>query len=139
MPTPIVGTDVEALVSKHLRAAPAVTALVGDRVYSAIPKRAEWPLVRLTRVGGGPVGTPNVLDAGRIQVDAFGGSKAQARELAATVIGELVANLAGQHDGGESTVTAVRAGSLRSNPDPTFDPPKPRYVAEVTVYVRPTI
>ena len=138
-PSPIVGADAEALVSAHLRAASSVTALVGDRVYTAIPKRAEYPLVRLWRIGGGPTASPPVLDAARIQVDVYGGSKAQARELAATVLGELEANLVGVQAGGESTVTATRAGTLRFQPDTTYDPPKPRYIVDVQVYTRPNL
>ena len=136
-PSPIVGADVERLVSAALRSSPAVTALVDQRVYTELPKRAEWPLVRLTRIGGGPTATPAVLDAARLQFDAYGGSKAQARELAATIIGVIDAELVGEHDGGESTVTATRPGTLRYTPDPTFDPPKPRYIVDVQVYVRP--
>ncbi|MFG0329225.1 MAG: DUF3168 domain-containing protein [Phycisphaerales bacterium] len=133
----IVGTDAEALVSAHLRASVAIQALIGERVYTEVPKRAEWPLLRLQRIGGGPVASPAVLDGARLQFDAFGGSKAQARELAATVVAELDANLAGVHAAYASTVTATRAGTLRYSPDTTFDPPKPRYLVDVTVYVRP--
>ena len=127
--------DAEALASSYLRAASAVTGLVGDRIYSTIPKRAEWPLVRITRIGGIPPMTPPVLDLARLQIDVFGGRKAEARNIAAVILAELAA-LNGPQAGHSATVSAVRIGGLRYTPDVTFDPPKPRYIATAAIYTR---
>ncbi len=136
-PEPIIAIDVERLVSELLRSDPDVVALVDQRVYTELPKRAEYPLIRFQRVGGAPLTVPAVLDSARIQVDAYGGTKAQARTIAATARGVIEARLPGVWDSGASTVSSVRLGTLRYLPDTTFDPNKPRYIGEVIVRSRP--
>jgi hypothetical protein len=133
----VLAVDVERIVSQFLRANTAVTELVDDRVYSELPKAAEWPAVRLNRVGGGPATQPARLDLARIQIDVWGGTKANARTIAATVLAVLGDELPGVYDGGVSVVTAVRLGTLRYSPDETFTPAKPRYIGEVSVYSHP--
>lgn len=123
--------DVEAIVSRFLRDSVDMAALVEDRVYTRIPRNAGFPLIRLWRVGGAPVySTPLFLDSALLQIDAFGGSVAQARTLAATAMAVL-SDLPGR-DG----VTGVVFGSLASDEDAAFDPPKPRYRFDATVYAR---
>lgn len=129
--------DVEALVSQFLRAQDEITDIVGDRVYTAIPKSPQFPLLRLQRVGGFPVTQqPLHLDAPTLQFDAYGGSKADAQELAATARSVLALRLEGVHDLG--VVTGVRFGSMSWLPDPDYTPAKPRYVLDATVLLHPT-
>ena len=138
MSTPVL-PDVEAMLSAALRADADIIALVGDRVYGELPKDAglrAGPLVRLGRIGGGPTGQPLTLDAAIVQFDVWGGTKKQAREVAAT-IAKVVGELAG-YSGPDGYITGTSPGSLRYVPDESFTPQRPRYVVEATVYNRPT-
>lgn len=131
--------DVERIVSTALRASADIITLAGDRVYTELPKRADdrsFPLVRLGRIGGGPTGTPTHLDAALLQLDVWGGSKYQARELAATIV-KVLDELDGYSAHG-GYITGTSPGTLRYVPDETFTPTKPRYVVDVLVYSRPS-
>jgi hypothetical protein len=124
--------DVEAIVSAYLRSHPDVAALVSDRVYTRIPRNPTFPLLRLWRIGGAPVySTPLMLDAALLQIDAFGGSISQTRTLAATAMAAL-ADLPDGHP----NVRGCDFGALASDEDPSYEPPKPRYRFDVTVYAR---
>lgn len=133
---PVVIPDTEAMVSSFLRSRSEVTTLVAQRVFGELPKEPSYPAVRITRVAGSPVTDTHLsLDAPLLQLDVFGGTKAQARTIAATcmaVIAELPLTVV---DGGY--VTGVRFGSLAYQPDDAFSPPKPRYRFDVTVFARP--
>lgn len=128
--------DVEALVSAWLRADVDVTGLIGQRVYTDLPARDKtWPLVRLTRAGGAPtMSRPLYADRAVIQMDVWGGAKATARDIAETIRQRLCSDdFRGTHP--EGVVTAVEVGQFRWLPDTTFDPPKPRYIFDLTVSV----
>lgn len=129
--------DVEALVSQFLRAQDEITDLVDERVYTVIPKNAAFPLLLAHRPPGGLAVTsrPLYLDAALVQLDAYGGSKGQARNLIETARAVLAARLEGVHESG--VVTGVQFGSMGYLPDPDFTPARPRYVADLTVWVRP--
>jgi len=130
--------DVEALVSQYLRAQSEVTAYVGQRVYTALPESPTFPCVRIVRIGGAPpMSRPLHVDAARLQIDVFGGSKATAfdtidavREELAKIVDEAAVQPLG-------VVCGVRFGPLAYIPDESFAPAKPRYVQDVTVTVRP--
>jgi hypothetical protein len=126
----------EALLSRFLRDDVDVAALVADRVYTTMPKgHNAWPAVRLTRFGGTPpFQAPLVLDKPQIQVDAWGGSKAIAREVAETIRAVCDTRLPGRHP--EGIVYAVEFGALLYLPDEVFDPPRPRYLFDLTLTVR---
>lgn len=130
--------DVEAIVSEYLRTRPRVRALVGDRVYGAFPSKAgKQPLVLVQRVGGiPPLSQPLVVDEADVQLDAWGGPKVVARELAETCRAEI-ANLEGTVQPG-GVIAGVRFGALRFLPDETFSPPRPRYVFDVVITTRAT-
>ena len=127
--------DAERLVSAFLRERPRMQALVGDRIYTAFPAQAgSGPLLLIQRVGGvPPLSQPLVVDAAELQLDAYGGPKATAHELAATARAELTA-LEGLVRP-EGVVSAVRFGVLSWQPDETYSPPRPRYLLDVTVTV----
>lgn len=129
--------DAERLVSAYLRDQTTVTAVVGDRVYTDLPARATFPLVRLTLTGGAPVySRPLFLDEAYIQIDCYGGPKVQARLIVDTVRGLLASpEFQGVHPLG--VVTSVRFGDLRYLPDDAYEPPKPRYIAEASIFTRP--
>lgn len=128
--------DAEQLVSGYLRRSPRVTALVGDRVYTAFPAQAGGgPLALVQRVGGEPpFSWPLVVDQARLQVDAWGGNKKQAHTLAATLRAELC-NLAGTAQP-EGVAAGVSFGALQYLPDETYSPPRPRYLFDLAVTTR---
>lgn len=68
--------DFESLASSIIR-----NALSGSRVYSSIPDKPTWPLIVVKRVGGSPI-EAHSMDLAQIQVDVWGGSKSEARDLA---------------------------------------------------------
>ena len=78
--------DAERMVSAFLREDARMQALVGDRIYTAFPAQAgPDALLLIQRVGGTPpLSVPLVVDAAELQLDAYGGPKAKAYQLAAT-------------------------------------------------------
>jgi hypothetical protein len=132
-----VTVDAERLLSAYLRAWPAVTAIVGDRVYTDLPSRATFPLIRLTQLGGRPLySNPLYIDEAFIQIDAYGGPKVIARQIVDVVREALVTSqFITKHDTG--TVSNVVFGELAYIPDDTYDPAKPRYTAEVSILTHP--
>ena len=72
--------DMEAVAAVTLRNA-AISGL-GTRVYSSIPADPTYPLVTVQRIGGIP-SVREYLDTANIQIDVWGGSKSEARDIAA--------------------------------------------------------
>lgn len=129
--------DAERLLSAFLRGQPEITALVADRVYTDLPSRATFPLIRLTLIGGQPLySLPLHIDEAFIQLDCYGGPKVQARLIADTVR-SLMAEEAFRSRHDQGVVVNVEFGQLAYIPDDTFDPPKPRYVVEVSLLTHP--
>ena len=120
--------DVERELVALLRAQPELATL-GDRIYTTFPAQQKGSPATLVvrRYGGEPVvGRPLVLDQCTCQLDVYGGRKAEAADLAALVRALLV----------ERTSWTV-LGAFRYVPDETFEPPRPRYIVDVIVYLRP--
>lgn len=135
-PAPPLLPDAEQVVTAYLRGVAAVTAIAAGRVYTVFPAQAgNEPLVVVQRIGGTPpFSQPLVLDAAQLQLDVYGGPKKTAHDLAATIRSVLCA-LESQHVG----VAGVVFGAFRYLPDETFNPPRPRYLLDVTVTVRAPI
>lgn len=124
--------DAERLTSAYLRAHPDLIALIGDRVFTALPGNPIYPLVALTRIGGVPVVEMH-LDVARLQIDAWADTKGSARVVAATVQAAMH-EMPGIHDLG--VVTAVEDDlGLTWSPDPLTN--KARYVAGYAVFSHP--
>jgi hypothetical protein len=135
LPVPLPLPDAERIVVEYLRASTTLAPLLDDRAYTAFPAQAgPAPLIVVQRVGGEPeLSQPLVLDSPQLQVDVYGGTKAQAHELAAATRAELSALIGVQPHG---VVTGVRFASLRYLPDETYKPARPRYLFDVLVHVR---
>lgn len=133
--------NVEALLSSFLRDQPEIVALIPDddsgaRVYTSIPKDAVYPLARVVLLSDAKItNQPLWLVASFVQVDAFGGTKAQAFTLAATIQALFDTRLTGVHPGG--VVTGVDHGILGDLPDEEYEPAKPRFLVTSTIYNRP--
>jgi hypothetical protein len=131
--------NAEAIVSGYLRSVPEVSSLVGTRVYTVLPRKEtdrEFPLVRVSRIGGGPTEAPAYLDRALLSVEVWGGTKNEARTIAATIAGAL-----DEIDGYSTTdgyATGSSPGALRYIEDADFEPPKARYVVDVVAYFRPS-
>ena len=131
--------DAERLYSAFLRAQAEVGTLVSTRVYTVLPEAKEWPLVRLQRVGGAPDAVPDdsalLRDQALLQVEAYGGAKALAWQVADTVRAVTLERAAGPHATG--WVERARVGEARYLPDSSFEPARPRVVFDVTLFLRP--
>lgn len=128
--------DVEAIVIGALLNTPAVTALVGTRVFNVVRPGTTRPFVRVVRIGGSPApGTDRWLDTPTLQVDVWADQKPAATAVLAAVMDALDAARAA-HAGG--VLTDVTWGTIRYIPDDTFTPPLPRWIADVSVTTHPT-
>lgn len=134
--------DVEQIASAYLRSRTEVTDLVADRVWTEIPNLPTFPLVKLTRVGGGPAGAPAHLDRAIVQIEAYGGTKYEARRLAATCAAVLDSHEVAGTDLHGGYVTGSEPGSLRYLPDEetrtSKENARPRYLLEVVLLVHPS-
>lgn len=125
--------DAETLLVAFLRAQPEVESIVSSRVFVELPMATTWPLLRVRRVGGTPVRSkPLHLDAPLLQVEGYASNKPTARHLTETARAVIALRLEGMHD--EGNVSGVELGNLAWLPDEDFEPPQPRYVADVTIF-----
>ena len=132
--------DVVQLVSSYLRSRPAVVELVGERVYTAYPSQLDkgTTFVLVQRIGGTPVlPRPLVIDLAVLQLDAVGGGARTSQLLVATCLDEL-SRLEGEQPNAAGNVAGVVVGAVRYEPDTTWKPPNPRYVADLSVTVKPS-
>lgn len=126
--------DAEQLVTDWLRAHTDIDAIVGDRIFTALPKNPTYPCVVIRRLGGVPVIATH-LDRARIQIDAWGRTKYEARTAAAAVQAALHEMPAGSHSVGVVTGVEDELG-LTWSEDPTSE--RPRYTFGVLIFLHPT-
>lgn len=128
--------NTEALVRWWLLGDAGIKTATGGRVYAGdMSSTSAMPAVRLSRFGGSPaVSRPLVLDEADLQVDVWAASKLAAFDIVADVMHRL-SELDGERTPFGSATTDV--GALRYVPDDVFDPPRPRYLVDVTVWARP--
>ena len=119
------------LVIGHLLADTAVTDLVGQNVYTDIAEGA-YPCVQVVQFPGQVASSGSILwlQSDLVQVNAFGGSRSFAHDLAAAcqlslrglsgsvtyTVGPTVAS---------AVVTGVEIGGIGDRSDETFAPAKP--------------
>lgn len=133
--------DVEGAVRALLRANTGVAALVSTRVFFGVPRNAEevdYPLVTVSRVGGGQAPGPTPLDVALIQVDVWGkflasgpGDKAGATAVLNAVrsaldVTQSVTPLTGHQ------ILGAESGTVIWLPDPDTDRPRYTLTAEVS-------
>lgn len=128
--------DAERLTARFLREHPDIVAIVGDQVVTVIPNRATFPFLKVTQIAGAPrFSIPLYLDEAYLQIDAYGGPKALARQLIDTARHVIAAELIGTHT--EGVVTGVTFGDLSYIPDDAYEPPQPRFLATASIYTHP--
>lgn len=121
--------DVEAILAERLQEAPPL-----ERVVDVLEPDKGFPQIVIALVGGvwdrrTPV---PILLGGRVQVDVYGDSKAQAHDLARSAEFRLL-TAAGAFAFG--SITGVESSlSLRWNPE--LESGRARYTFEVRVYAR---
>lgn len=90
--------DVEGALRTWLRGRAAITALVGQRVFFGIPRKAStWPLITLQRIGGGDDQSQAPIDRALVQIDVWGALDDSGNGMKAdttTVVNTLRAELA---------------------------------------------
>jgi hypothetical protein len=125
--------DVEYATREWLRVLPSITALVGTRVHFGIPANATFPLIVITRVGGGPdLYLP--IDRARLSLSCWGQTKQSAARVAQLVASEI-RELDNTAMGADAVGFAGSVASIIWLPDPTSG--TPRYVVEAGLSVRP--
>lgn len=125
--------DPEGLTRDALKADAGVSAIVGNRVFFGIPKRAveaTYPLVTVFRVGGGQATGDAPLDDALVQIDCWGSLDASGNGLkaACTSLVNAVRSCC-EAMGTETRIAGVELGvnveSVLWLPDP--DNARPRY------------
>ena len=134
--------DVEGGLRTYLRANSGVSALVGNRVFFGVPRKAtetSFPLVTVQRVGGGADLSDAPVDVALLQVDCWGSLNANGDPLKVTAT-HLVNTVraAVEAVNGRTTLTSgvdafgITVESVVWAPDPDNDRPRYSVTAEVT-------
>lgn len=137
--------DVGRLVIAYLLTITEVTAIVSNRIGNVL-YAGSGPAVQVNDITGDEL-VPRHLDAAHLQVDAWGGNRAQSLDLARTVRAALLEMPA-------ATVTALHTVPVPSwatgvatdvatltrprwLPDDSVNPPRPRFSGDYQVIAHP--
>lgn len=133
--------DIEGALRTWMRTLPSVIAIVGQRVFFGVPKNAvdaTFPLVTVSRVGGGDAEGEAPVDQALVQVECWGsidgsgnGRKAQATALVNAVRSEFRAVNGSTVLSGTTIAFGINVESVVWLPDPDSD--RPRYVVTAEV------
>ena len=149
MPTAVITVDAELAVRNFLAGRGEIVATVGrdardePLIYTIVPNPAPaGPFIRLYRVGGTPDARRNI-DRPLIQIESYGGTKAQARNLIALVLEQLEALDGADAPGVQGHVQGLTAGTLRYLPDVDLQTERgrarERYIVDVAFLFRADI
>jgi hypothetical protein len=132
----IVLADAEGAVRAWARANAAIAAAFTGGIYFGPPEgTVMFPLVRLQRVGGGPVPGDTPLDDAAISFLVWGSSKAQAAAAVMVLASEVQSMTCGTAMGSGAVGLGARVtlGPVWS-PDPDTD--RPRYLLDANFSIR---
>lgn len=119
MPTPVLPNP-KVAARTGLLAQTALTALVAQRIYYAIPANPTFPLIVLTVIDDDEAARPDALTA-RVQADVWGaGNSTQDvldTEAIVAVLRSVARNLVGTW--GSASIFSAVAGQAIPNPDTT--------------------
>ncbi len=128
----------EKVVTDFLRAQAELLARIGDRVYTAIPKGATYPLVRVTQITDEKMTSEPLWGVEAIiQVEAYGGTKATASGVARLCEGLLAARVRGTYADENAVVSGFSGGGMQDLPDDEYEPAKPRFVFTCSIFGHP--
>lgn len=133
---PKVLVDAEGAVRAWARANTAIAAAFTGGIYFGPPEgTVTFPLVRLQRIGGGPVPGDTPIDEAVISWLVWGTNKAQAAAAAMTLVSQIESMLCGTAMGAGAVGLGARVtlGPVFS-PDPDTD--RPRYIVDSAFVVR---
>lgn len=126
--------DDELAIVQYLRTVSQVTALVpGVRITTEMPNKPTYPLVLITR-GGGQAAAWQALDEPMHQIDTYGNSKKQAKDVMAAVRASILA-IANDTVPEAVLVSAYEEVGPAWLPDTVTVPPTPRYMAHFRVFL----
>jgi len=143
----LVFPDVEGGVRTYLRGYADLVALVGARVFFGIPNEPTWPLVVVSRVGGGDDSSDAPFDEALVRLDCWGrlyqdtdptkrhGDKAGCRAVA-NAVRSAIADLT--HLPATAAGVFLAGGSVVADtwePDPDDDRPRYSLLAQITARV----
>lgn len=126
--------DPEGGLRDYLRANAGVVALVVQRVFFGIPDNPVWPLITVSRVGGGDDLSEAPIDVALLQVDCWadGRNKAQAHAVASAVRDALAAIRGAVAVNGTTVLYGAVVESVLFAPDPADARPRYAITAQVT-------
>jgi len=132
MPFPLsVMPDDELAVLQYLRGIPEVVALIpSDRITTEMPPSPVYPLALVQRAGG--QGIWPALDEPAVQVDIFGGTKAQCKRAMQTFRAAILA-IANDVVPEAVLSSAYEEVGPQWLPDTIPVPPVPRYTARFRI------
>lgn len=130
--------DILRIVTDALMNDEDLSALVGGRVYTVLPKEKTFPLVRVVRWGGAPSRrVPGLawLDHADLQLDAWSPNQLQVTDVARCLVAALVERLPGTRPGG--VVTASTVTNLATELDADYAPVLHRARLTATITAHP--
>lgn len=128
--------DAEGAVRAWARANAAIVAAFTGGIYFGPPEGTPtFPLLRVQRVGGGPVAGDTPIDDAAISFLAWGSNKAQVAAAVMVLASEVESMLCGTAMGSGAVGLGARVtlGPVWS-PDPDTD--RPRYVLDASFSIR---
>ena len=120
----LIPADWKRFLLGWVRAQTEVAALISTRAYSKLPATKVYPLVRITRIAGGPVaGTGGHVHDPLFQVDVYADDEATAQAVTAALTAVLIARLPGRHTASTQivTVSSVDIGAVWEGWDDTAE------------------
>lgn len=137
--------DVEGCLRTWMRTLASITTIVGQRVFFGVPKgavEATFPLVTVSRIGGGDDPGEAPVDRALVQVECWGsidssgnGRKSQATALVNAVRSEFRAVNGSTVLSGTTIAFGINVESAVWLPDPDSDRPHYVVTAEVIAMV----
>lgn len=128
--------DAEGAVRAWARANSAIAAAFTGGIYFGPPEgTVTFPLVRVQRIGGGPVPGDTPLDDAAMSFLVWGSAKAQAATAAMVLVSEIESMPCGTAMGSGAVGLGARVtlGPVWS-PDPDTD--RPRYIVDGSFSIR---
>lgn len=135
MPMP----DAEVVAVQWARNNPALTAIVGTRISTRVPKNPTFPLITVFRVSGAPDPGEAPLDQAQLQWDCYGQANGDASpdyasaSLVARTLIEQIEKASGSTGNGTILGVDVTSGPRRQD-EPTTG--WARYIVETLVMTR---
>lgn len=130
--------NIEGLVNAFLQSQPDMTAIIGTRAVTCVPRNPTFPLIRTTQFDDVKVTQrPLWVATFSLQFDCWADNDYDAWRTATTAQAVLASGLEGVHSRG--VVNGVTFGGLRNVPDVDYDPAKPRriFTAYITAHPLP--